>query len=111
MNEAVRSEVGRYAQQLLVLSREMLERADAGDWSGLAEREARRQKALKQLYASPLSQAEEAFIAPMMRQMLALNEEIVRRTESGVRQIENSISALDQGRRLTRGHRDTGGEG
>lgn len=89
-----------------MLSREMLERANAGDWSGLAECESKRQRVLKQLYASPLSKAEEAFVAPMMRQMLVLNDEIVRRTESGVRQIENEISALDRGGKAVRRDRE-----
>lgn|SRR5690625_1996705 len=97
------------AFQLLELTGTMLEQARAGDWVALARGEQERQELARNLFATPVPADAAPTVAECIRQVLALDTELLALTTTardesarGMQDMRQGQKALDAYRRFSR---------
>jgi len=97
------------ARRLLGLTEQMLRAARSGDWAAVAEHEAQRQNAARDLFASPIPEGAVSTVEYCVAQLLELDPELLRlvsqaREAAGaeVRNLRAGRRAVDQYARFSR---------
>jgi hypothetical protein len=93
------------AFRLLELTGSMLEFARAEDWVGLARGEQERQELARSLFASPVPQDAAATVAECIRQMLALDSELLSLTSAAREDAARSMQDVRQGQKAMDAYR------
>ena len=93
-------------ESLLVLTRSMLDAADAQKWDILAELETRRVGIISEIFAAPPSQRDAGRLAACLQQVLTLDRRIIDQGEAGLRELAGKLAEFDHGRRVQGAYQD-----
>lgn len=68
----------RQLQQVVALSRQMLDQAKAMEWARVAELECERKRLVQEIFRRPVDGQEAPGVAAAIREILRLNEQVTR---------------------------------
>ena len=83
---------------IVELSRQMLKKARALEWEGMAELERARRDLVMQCFRQPVGNQDVPGVAEGIRQVLAINDELTRLARAGRDQLGGEIQAHKTGR-------------
>lgn len=93
------------ARRLLALTREMVERGQAGDWPAFAARERERQQLSSELFASPVPRAAAPVVADCIRRVLDLDQELFTLTETHRDEAARALKDMQRGQQAASAYR------
>ncbi len=86
----------RRLAQVLQMTREMLAKAEAGDWESVTEMELERRDDLARCFAEPIPLGDSELIAEALATLLHLNEELMSRLKTArTAVLEKSVQATN----------------
>jgi hypothetical protein len=87
-------------EEVLQLSRRMLQAAQAGDWPALLEQERERRTTLDEIFTHSVSPQETPAMAAAIQELLHLDRQIARLGNEARRQVAGELKKLRQGRQV-----------
>lgn len=94
----------RYMQMadMIRQSRAMMEMAEAGDWDEVLKCEALRRGMIDKFFSMPVPEKEAADVARTIREMLTVNDQLVKLTGETRDSMADGVSSVSQGRRAVK---------
>ena len=91
---------------LLELTRHMLQVAQAEDWQTLVSLEDARKDLIAALFAPPLAAVHTPGLAEVIREILAIDQQVITLSEAGRQQAANGMRQLHQAHRAMQAYDD-----
>ena len=88
---------GDLFEEILLLSRKMLEEINAEDWEAMLVLEGRRQKMLQAYFSEPVSREEAERVADGIREMLDIDQSLMQKSRKMLETISGSLKNFKNG--------------
>jgi len=95
--QVVSMERNKRFDDILVLSRKMLDDADKGEWEHIIDMQAQRQQLMNDFFATPVPKTDAEYVANGIREMLDLDKVLIEHSKQAMNGLSSDMKKLHKG--------------
>lgn len=102
--QAVSPKRDKRFDDILKLSRRMLEDAGKGDWDRTAQLQAQRQQLMNDYFVTPVPEAEAGVVASGIREMLDIDRKLIEHSKQAMNGLSSDLKKINKGKHASRAY-------